>query len=77
MKQKKSIVIETQTWTLEGLIDIYDDMPIQDVINKLHALMNKGYTHVRGEPKLMYYDPHEDSLAHEIVDEIIFSNKQF
>ena len=75
MKQTKSIVIETQNWQPEHLIDMYDDVPIQDVINKLKALMADGYTHVRGEPKLMYYDPAEDSFACEMIQEFVFSKK--
>lgn len=75
MKQTKSIVVETQTWQPEHLIDMYDDVPIQDVINKLQALMADGYTHVRGEPQLMYYDPDEDSFACERIQEFVFSKK--
>lgn len=75
MKQTKSIVIETQNWQPEHLIDMYDDIPIQDVINKLQALMADGYTHVRGEPRLMYYDPEEYSLTHETIEVFIFSKK--
>jgi hypothetical protein len=75
MKQTKSIVIETQTWQPEHLIDMYYDIPIQDVINKLQALMADGYTHVRGEPKLMYDTPDEYSFAHETIKEIVFSKK--
>lgn len=75
MKQTKSIVIETQTWQPEHLIDMYYDIPIQDVINKLQALMADGYTHVRGELKLMYDTPDEYSFAHEMIKEIVFSKK--
>ena len=75
MKQKKSIVVETQNWQPEHLIDMYEDVPIQDVINKLQKLMSDGYTHVRGTPKLMYYDPAEDSFACEMIEEFVFSKK--
>lgn len=75
MKQTKSIVIETQTWQPEHLIDMYYDIPIQDVINKLQALMADGYTHVRGEPDVMYDTPDEYSFAHEMIKEIVFSKK--
>jgi hypothetical protein len=76
MKQKNSIERNiTQTWTAKGLVGTYDDVPIQDVINKLQLLIDDGYTHVRGEPKIMYYEPDEDSLENEVVDEIIFSKK--
>lgn len=75
MKQKKTIVIETQKWQPEHLIDMYEDIPIQDVINKLQTLMADGYTHVRGEPMLMYYDPAEDSFASEKIQEFVFSKK--
>lgn len=75
MKQTKSIVIETQTCPPEHLIDMYEDTPIKDVINKLQALMADGYTHVRGEPKMMYDSPDEYSFAHEMIEEFIFSKK--
>lgn len=75
MKQKKPIVVETQKWQPEHLIDMYEDIPIQDVINKLQTLITDGYTHVRGEPMLMYYDPAEDSFACEKIQEFVFSKK--
>ncbi len=46
MKQTKSILIKTQNWQPEHLIDMYDDVPIQDVINKLQALMADGYSYL-------------------------------
>ena len=73
MKQKNTI--ETQNWQPEHLIDMYDDVPIQDVINKLQALMADGYTHVRGEPKTMYDSPTDYSFAHEMIEEFVFSKK--
>ncbi len=54
---------------------MYEDIPIQDVINKLQTLITDGYTHVRGEPMLMYYDPAEDSFACEKIQEFVFSKK--
>lgn len=45
----------TKTWwktlTLESLIGVDEDIPIQDVINKLQTIMDEGFTHVRGESK--------------------------
>ena len=42
----------TKTWwktlTLESLIGVDEDIPIQDVINKLQTIMDEGFTHVRG-----------------------------
>lgn len=73
MKQKNTI--ETQNLQPEHLIDMYDDVPIQDVINKLQKLMADGYTHVRGKPKTMYDTPDEYSFAHEMIEELIFSKK--
>lgn len=76
MKQKNPIECKmTQTWQPEHLIDMYEDIPIQDVINKLQTLMADGYTHIRGEPMLMYYDPAEDSFASEKIQEFVFSKK--
>ena len=75
MEQTKSIVVETQNWQPEHLIDMYEDTPIQDVINKLQSLMADGYTHIRGEPKLVYDTPDEYSFAHEMIEELVFSKK--
>lgn len=58
MKQKNSIERNiTQTWTVKSFVGTYVDISIQDVINKLQALIDDGYTHVHGEPKIMYYKP--------------------
>jgi hypothetical protein len=69
----------TKTWwktlTLEGLIGVDEDIPIQDVINKLQTIMDEGFTHVRGESKTMYYDPDEYPFVHEVVEDMIFSKK--
>lgn len=65
----------TKAWTTKGLVGTYVDIPIQDVINKLQTLIDERYIHVRGEPKIMYYEPDDDSLEREIVDDIIFSKK--
>lgn len=68
-------MIETQTWQPEHLIDMYNDVPIQDVINQLQTLMADGYTHVHSEPKTMYDTPNEYSFAHEVIEEFVFSKK--
>lgn len=69
----------TKTWwktlTLEGLIGVDEDIPIQDVINKLQTIMDEGFTHVRGESKTMYYDLDEYPFVHEVVEDMIFSKK--
>ena len=76
MKRKNSIERNiTQTLTVKSFVGTYVDIPIQDVINKLQTLIDERYIHVRGEPKIMYYEPDEDSLEREIVDDIIFSKK--
>ena len=59
MKQKKPIVIETQKWQPEHLIDMYEDIPIQDASINYKQLWLMDTQHVRGEPMLMYYDPEE------------------
>lgn len=80
MEQKNPIKqdITKNYWkmlTLESFIGMDNDTPIQDVINKLQAIMNEGFTHVRGESKTMYYDPDEYSFAHEVVEDMVFSKK--
>lgn len=70
MKRKNSI---ERNITVKSFVGTYVDIPIQDVINKLQALIDDGYTHVHGEPKIMYYKPHEYSIENEVIDEIVFS----
>lgn len=43
--------------------------------NPIFMMRDYGYTHIRGEPKLVYDTPDEYSFAHEMIEEFVFSKK--
>ena len=68
----KKSQFKSQIWNVDGLISTGDSVPIKDVICKLQSMIDDGYTSVRGETRLMYYEPVEDSDETDVVIELVF-----
>lgn len=68
----KKSQFKSQIWNVDGLISTGNPVPIQDVIDKLQSMMDDGYRSVRGESRLMYYEPAEDSDETDVVIELLF-----